>query len=54
MPARIVAYLLTVLPAETAHRWGLSAMAAMRLYPAFFIGLLFIGRAVCLALARLY
>jgi hypothetical protein len=50
MPARIAVYLLTVLPAETAHRWGLSAMAAMRLYQALFVGFPFFGLAACRAL----
>ncbi|MGB8842452.1 MAG: hypothetical protein WCC64_15435 [Aliidongia sp.] len=43
MPARIAIYLLTVLPAETAHRWGLPALASMRLYQALFIGFPFLG-----------
>lgn len=51
MPARIAVYLLTVLPAEAAHRWGLPALAAMRLYQALFVGFPFIGLAACLALA---
>lgn len=50
MPARIAVYLLTVLPAETAHRWGLPAMPAMRFYQALFIGFPFIGLAVSFAL----
>ena len=50
MPARIAIYLLTVLPAETAHEWGLPALAAMRLYQGLFIGFPFIGLAACLAL----
>jgi hypothetical protein len=50
MPARIGVYLLTVLPAEIAREWGLSALAAMRLYQALFIGLPFVGLAVCGAL----
>jgi hypothetical protein len=50
MPARIAVYLLTVLPAETAHEWGLPALAAMRLYQALFIGFPFIGLAACLGL----
>jgi hypothetical protein len=50
MPARIAVYLLTVLPAETAHRWGLPALAAMRLYQALFVGFPFIGLAACRAL----
>jgi hypothetical protein len=50
MPARIAVYLLTVLPAETAHRSGLSALAAMRLYQALFIGFPFLGLAASGAL----
>jgi hypothetical protein len=50
MPARIAVYLLTVLPAETAHRSGLSALAAMRLYQALFIGFPFVGLAASGAL----
>jgi hypothetical protein len=50
MPARVAVYLLTVLPAETAHEWGLPALAAMGLYQALFLGFPFIGLAACLAL----
>jgi hypothetical protein len=50
MPARIAVYLLTVLPAETAHRWGLPALAAMRLYQALFVGFPFLGLVACGAL----
>jgi hypothetical protein len=50
MPARVAVYLLTVLPAETAHEWGLPALAAMGLYQALFLGFPFIGLAACLGL----
>jgi hypothetical protein len=50
MPARIAVFLLTVLPAEAAHEWGLPALTAMRLYQALFIGFPFIGLAACRAL----
>jgi hypothetical protein len=50
MPARVAVYLLTVLPAETAHEWGLSAGAAMGLYQALFLGFPFLGLAACRAL----
>jgi hypothetical protein len=50
MPARFAIYLLTVLPAETAHELGLPAMAAMRLYQALFIGMPFLGLAACVPL----
>lgn len=50
MPARIAVYLLSVWPAEMAHRWGLPAPAAMRLYQALFLSFPFIGCAVSWAL----
>jgi hypothetical protein len=50
MPARIAVYLLSVLPAETAHRLGLPAPAAMRLYQASFLSFPFVGCAISWAL----
>jgi hypothetical protein len=48
IPARSAAYVLTMLPAETALERGLSAPAAMRLYQALFLALPFMGAGACL------
>src|ERR1700733_1468412 len=50
IPARSAVYLLTTLPAETAHELGLPAQAAMRLYQALFLSIPFFGIAACLVL----